>query len=1004
MPVSFLTTAQREGYGRYAADPSPEDLSRYFHFDEADRAWIAQKRGNHNRLGYATQLATVRFLGTFLDDATSVPQVVASNLAMQLNIAGIECLKLYRDNRTRWAHTTEIRARYGYCEFVDPSAGFRLTRWLYALCWTGTERPSVLFDRATAWLLTHKVLLPGSSVLERFVAQLRSRVELRVWRLLGQGVTRSQRTQLEALLAVPEGSRASWIDKLRSGPVTVSGPALTGAVLRLKSLRDMGIELPLAGSIPQSRLAALARFAGTTKVTALGRLPPVRRLATLVAFIHCLEATAQDDAIEVLEMVLRDLFGDALKEDKKARLRTLKDLDRAAMVLLDVCRAVLNDSLPDDDLRSCIYATTPRDTLEQAVENAGSLVRPPEDVYYDELRASYRRVRRFLPTLLKHIHFGASPSGNAVAQALDWLRDNLANATSGKGAPREVIRKPWQQHVLDEGDRIDLRAYTFCVLDELRSALRHREVFVTPSWRYADPRAGLLAGAEWESTRPIVCRTLGLSAAPQATLTAMTEELDRTYRQVAARLPENPAVRFEAVGDKKELVLSPLDKLEEPASLLALRAAVASLLPRVDLPEILVEIAARTGFTQHFTHVSERTARVDDLSLSLCAVLLAEASNTGPEPLIRNDVAALKRDRLSWVSQNYIRDQTLIAANAALVSAQNRSALAKLWGGGEVASADGLRFVVPVRTVHAAPNPKYFGTGRGVTWYNLVSNQFSGLNAITVPGTLRDSLVLLSVVLEQQTELNPTRIMTDSGAYSDVIFGIFRMLGYRFSPRLADMGGTRFWRIDPRADYGDLNHVARQKINLRLIEQHWDDLLRLAGSLKLGKVSAAGIMRTLQVSDRPTKMAQALAEFGRIEKTLNALTYIDDETKRRETLTQLNRGEGRHSVARAVFHGKRGELRQHYREGQEDQLGALGLVVNVIALWNTLYMEAALTQLRKQGFPVRNEDVVRLSPLTCEHINMLGRYSFTVPDAVARGEMRPLRNPADDNTLGRTLN
>jgi len=466
---------------------------------------------------------------------------------------------------------------------------------------------------------------------------------------------------------------------------------------------------------------------------------------------------------------------------------------------------------------------------------------------------------------------------------------------------------------------------------------------------------------------------------------------------VAARLPENPAVRFEAVGDKKELVLSPLDKLHEPASLLALRAAVAALLPRVDLPEVLIEIAARTGFTQQFTHISERTARVEDLTLSLCAVLLAEASNTGPEPLIRNDVAALKRDRLSWVSQNYIRDQTLIAANAALVSAQNRIALAKLWGGGEVASADGLRFVVPVRTVHAAPNPKYFGTGRGVTWYNLVSNQFSGLNAITVPGTLRDSLVLLSVVLEQQTELNPTRIMTDSGAYSDVVFGIFRLLGYRFSPRLADMGGTRFWRINPRADYGDLNHLARQKINLRLIEQHWDDLLRLAGSLKLGKVPAAGIMRILQVSDRPTKMAQALAEFGRIDKTLHSLTYIDDEAKRRGTLTQLNRGEGRHSVSRAVFHGKRGELRQRYREGQEDQLGALGLVVNVIVLWNTIYMEAALNQLRQQGFPVRDEDVGRLSPLTCEHINMLGRYSFAVSDAVARGELRPLRNPAEDN-------
>ena len=72
-------------------------------------------------------------------------------------------------------------------------------------------------------------------------------------------------------------------------------------------------------------------------------------------------------------------------------------------------------------------------------------------------------------------------------------------------------------------------------------------------------------------------------------------------------------------------------------------------------------------------------------------------------------------------------------------------------------------------------------------------------------------------------------------------------------------------------------------------------------------------MRTLQVGERPTRLAQAIAEFGRIDKTLHTLTYIDDEAKRWGTLTQLNRGEGRHSVARAVFHGKRGELRQHYR-------------------------------------------------------------------------------------------
>jgi len=114
---------------------------------------------------------------------------------------------------------------------------------------------------------------------------------------------------------------------------------------------------------------------------------------------------------------------------------------------------------------------------------------------------------------------------------------------------------------------------------------------------------------------------------------------------------------------------------------------------------------------------------------------------------------------------------------------------------------------------------------------------------------------------------------------------------------------------------------------------------------------------------------------------------------RRRILIQLNRGEGRHQLARVLFHGKRGELRQRYREGQEDQLGALGLVVNLVVLWNTIYMDAALDQLRAEGYEVLADDVARLSPLSFKHINMLGRYAFTLSDTVAKGELRPLRDP-----------
>ena len=140
--------------------------------------------------------------------------------------------------------------------------------------------------------------------------------------------------------------------------------------------------------------------------------------------------------------------------------------------------------------------------------------------------------------------------------------------------------------------------------------------------------------------------------------------------------------------------------------------------------------------------------------------------------------------------------------------------------------------------------------------------------------------MLLAVALEQQTALQPTQIMPDTGAYSDVAFGLFRLLGDRFSPRLADIGGPRGWRIDARADDGPRNRVARHSVTLDRITPPGDDMLRTVGSLKRGRVPATGIMRTRQVGDRPPRLAPAFAEFGRIDKTLHTLTSLDDEVYR----------------------------------------------------------------------------------------------------------------------------
>ena len=151
------------------------------------------------------------------------------------------CELRYGVGETHWDHVNEIKAAYGYRDFSDQPGHFRLIRWLYARAWVSAERPSLLFDLATAWLVERKVLLPGVTVLARAVAQTRDRAAARLWQVLATAPNAEQRERLEALLIVPEGARQSHLDRLGSAPTRVSGPALVAALQRLEEIRALGV-------------------------------------------------------------------------------------------------------------------------------------------------------------------------------------------------------------------------------------------------------------------------------------------------------------------------------------------------------------------------------------------------------------------------------------------------------------------------------------------------------------------------------------------------------------------------------------------------------------------------------------------------------------------------------------------------------------------------------------------------------------------------------------------
>ena len=891
----------------------------------------------------------------------------------------------------------KFSAGFGYRNFTDQPEHFRLVRWLYTRAWLSAERPILLFDLTTARLAERKILLPGVTVLTRLIASVRDRAVARLWRSLAYLPSQKQRRRLKELLTPPTDERFSRLDRLRRAPTRISSPAMVGALERLDEIRALGVSQLSLARIPPGRVIALARYAAAGGAYAIARMPEERRIATLVAFAYVFEAIAQDDSLDLLDQLITECLTRAEKQGQKHRLHTLPELDAAALRMREVCKVVLDPKCPNLKIRTRIFERISRSQLEADVETVSELSRAERDrKYYDQLLGKYSTVRRFLPALLRSIHFQAAAAGQPVLRALEFLKKIEGKLKPDMdNAPREILSAAWRKVVVQPDRKINRRFYTFCALERLQDALRRRDVYVTPSERWGDPRAKLLRGQAWEAARPDVCRMLDLSPKAEPELAKLGKQLDEAYRRVAAKLPHNPAFRIERVKGKDRPVLTPLDKLDEPQSLIELRDQVDALLPLVDITDAILEIHGWTGFGNEFRHISESNARVRDLEISICAVLVAEACNTGLEPFVRSDVPALTYRRLLWVQQNYIRPETLIRANARLVDAQSQIPLAQAFGGGEVASADGLRFVVPVRTLNAGPSSEYYPGQRGLTYYNFASNQFSGFHGIVVPGAVRDSPYVLDGLLEQQTSLRPTQLMTDTAGYSDIIFGLFWLLGYQFSPRLADLGEARFWRMDPAANYGPLNGLARNRVKPALISRNWDDFLRVAGSLKMGTMRASEFIRSLQRSSKQSLLGPALGELVRIPKTLHLLTYVDDELYRRSTLTQLNRHEGRHSLARIIFHGQRGELRQRYRDGQEDQLGALGLVLNALILWNTRYMDAALSHLRASGRVIKPEDEARLSPLGSDHFNVLGRYDFHVSDEILKGKLRPLRSPED---------
>ena len=987
MPVQLFTEAERAQRDRFPEVIAYEDLVIFFTLSERDHQSLPRSSAPHNRLGYALQLCALRFMGFVPDDLSSAPLEAVAFVAQQLRVQP-EVLATYGTRaQTRQDHLQAIQAHLGYRR-AEPQDFHALASWLLERA-LEHDKPTLLYEQLCEKLCTDHLLRPGVTRLERLVAEARARAQTETYRQLTPLLTADCKQWLDSLLQ-PDPTRGSTpLTWLRRAAIANSPRAILDNLDKLTFLRTAGVEDWSLEVLNPNRLKFLAHVARQSNAQTLQRALDERRYPILVAFLSHALADVTDEVIEMFDRCLAEAYGRAGQDLEDFRKAMANATNEKVHLFRALAYAVLDPAIDDPHLRSTIYQRITPTVLRRAAVESDRIVRPLDDNYFDFFETRYGYLRQFTPTFLEAFTFHSNHSPEPLLEAVEQLQQ--LNRTHRRGVPQEAptdfVTIKWRPYVVKPDGEIDRHYYELCTLWELRGALRAGNIWVPGSRRYANPDTYLIPKAKWPSLRPAICQELRIPENGAARLEERGRELHELLPQVNRLLAGHRSVG-EVRMEKGRVVVPPLEAEEQPASVTRLEEAVTSRLPLIDLPDLLIEVDQWTDFAKALRHLSGQEPRRSDLLPTLFAALLSQGCNFGFARMAQ--MADISADRLAWCTAWHLRAETLEEATTTLVNFHHGLPLAQHWGGGTLSSSDGQRIPVAGKIRNATALPRYF-RHQGLTYYTWTSDQLSQYGTKVIPATVRDATYVLDAILDNETELTIVEHATDTAGYTDVVFALFDLLGMQFAPRLRDLGDQQLYRMSREQNAGRLAPRFKGTIKQNFIVRHWDDMLRLAGSLKRGWVTASLFISKLQAYPRHNVLTRALQEYGRLVKTLFILRYLQSADYRRRIHTQLNKGESLHALRDFLFVGDKGVIRRKQYEAQTNQAMCLNVVTNAVIIWNTVYMQAALDQLRAEGYPVQEEDLAHLSPARFVHINPYGKYFFPIEQARNRQGLRSLR-------------
>ena len=963
----FLSQRQRYQPISLPQHFSDEEMARDWTLVERDRHEIARYRKD-SRLYMAIQICAVRLYGRFLQHVHDLSPHIINYLGQQLDLPPSLTVEVPEREATYLEQRQNILKHLGFQRF-DHNVQAQLEAWIAQQARLGTL-PDALFQQAENHLLAKRVLLPGPSVLERLIIHVCSDIHLQLFETVFRQLSPALRQAIDRLLLVPDGEQRSTFFHLKEYPPAPSISSIQSYLQRYQTVAETGIDEFEIQVVTPEFLDYFFKQAKRYNAMDIKRFADHKRYTMMICFLLETRKTLLDHLVTMHDQNVMDISRQTRNAYEKKHRELRKRQKRAIDVMLDTTDFLLE--WPDEQplSKDDIWRQVEEVTLRSSRKDLQEFQRLEERGYGDLLLNRYPSLRKYFADFI-HLPFAAKQGNEHLIQAIDLVRKLDAGEAPRlpPTAPTTFVPKELRRALKDQDGKLNRNAWEMGLALAIKDAMRSGDLYLPQSKQHVSFWDLTLSEPRWQEVKTSSCDDLQQPQKHEAKA-VLTHQFHEASDLAKQRFEFDD---FAEIQDGK-LKLKRYDKIALPPSVTTLQKVIDARLPAIRIEQLLMEVDHLTGFSRHFTPLQGHQSRPPHFYKTLMAALISQATNLGVVSMSAS-VKGITVDMLRHVLHDFVREETLTAANAEIVNRHHALPLSAVHGTGTLSSSDAQRFGMRASSLLASYYPRYYGYyEKAIGVYTHISDQYAVYSTKVISCSPREALYVLDGLLENNTILQIREHTTDTHGYTEIIFALCHLLGFYFMPRIRDLKDQQLYRIDRFVDYGVFTPLLTKTADLTIVEEQWEEMIRVALSLKQHTAPAHVIVQRLTNSFPSDRLSKAFTNLGRIIKTQYILRYLTDLELRQTVQLQLNKGEYRHKLPRRIFFANQGEFTTGDYEEIMNKASCLSLVSNAILYWNTIQINDIVENLRSQGVEIDKETLSHISLLPFKHVVPNGTY------------------------------